>query len=685
MDWPIVAIAAGCTVAWFFSFPLTPLLDRVDVGLDALLLATSVVALGYIREFRYRPLEIAWTLHVIGRLICLLDCFTVESSRTSVVIAATAYCSQAIGILAIVWAFRRYQQQRRRQISRLRSIKRRRVQSDRRFAGLVNAVEGIVWEADPQTFRFQFVSRQAERLLGYPVRQWYEEDGFWMNHIHPDDRDRAVGYCVVESKQHRPHQLEYRMVAADNRVVWLRHLVNSVKQQDGSWRLCGVMFVITQTKELEERLRHSATHDALTGLPNRDSLLARLREVHQRDAGAPRYALFFLDVDHFKSINDTMGHYHGDRVLSELARRLNLLVGSNGMVARLGGDEFGVLLDIVRNPEHALDFAECMHKMLREPLETAGRRIEPSVSIGVVLGRSDCSDVQDLLQDADTAMYRAKASQRGTAKLFDMEMRRRLMRQVQLESDLAQGVERGEFLVFFQPIVRLADLRTAGFEALSRWLHPQHGLITAAEFMPVANSSEMGRRLTWSAVEQTLRQATHWTGRFDPPVRLFLNVSERQFSHKDFVHRMETLLHRCGADPRGLVLEITEEITTDNSEAEQKLHGLKSLGFQLALDDFGVGRSSLNRLCKLPIDVIKIDSAFIQSIELSESQVLVRAIEGVGADLGMEVIAEGIETEHQRTRLLDLGVEVGQGYLFGKAVPAQEAELRLTALPVPQL
>ncbi|MEZ5366234.1 MAG: EAL domain-containing protein [Bryobacterales bacterium] len=652
--------------------------------LDALLLSTSIVAAGYIREFRYRPLAITWKLHVIGRLICLLDCFTIESGLTSVTIATAGFSSQAIGILAILWTFRRYQQRRRQQAGRLLALNSRRAQSDRRFASLVNAVEGIVWEADPHTGRFQFVSRQAERLLGYPVRQWYE-DGFWMSHIHPDDRKRAVGCYRFESKPHRPHELEYRMLAADNRIVWLRQLVNSVQHEDGSWRLCGVMFVITRTKEIEERLRHSATHDALTGLPNRDALLTRLSKLHQMNFDEPRYALFFLDVDHFKLINDTMGHHYGDGVLTELAQRLSAFVGSRGMVARLGGDEFGVLFDVVRDPQHALDLADRMQRTLREPVETAGRRIEPSVSIGVVLGRADCADLHELLQDADTAMYRAKASQRGSSQLFDMEMRRRLIRQVELESDLSRGVERGEFLVFFQPIVQLADSRTLGFEALSRWLHPEHGLITAAEFMPVANTSELGRRLAWSSVEQTLRQATDWTERFAKPVRIFLNVSERQFSHKDFMHRMETLLRDCGANPSNLVLEITEEITTDSPDAEEKLRQLKRLGFQLALDDFGVGRSSLNRLCTMPIDIIKIDSAFVQSLELSESRVLVRAIKGVGADLGMEVVAEGIETEQQHERLLDLGVELGQGFLFGKAVPAQEAELRLGGVAAPQL
>ena len=668
---------AASVALWFYAFPLAESFRWLDVAFDSLVLATAAIALVYVRAFRYPTLELAWKVLILSHLVCLLECFTAESKNASTVIAIAIYFSETIMILAILWGFQRYQQRRAAQEHRLRSARQKRRQSELRYSELVNAVEGIVWEADPETFRFLFVSRQAERLLGYPVEQWYEEPGFWVSKLHPDDRDSTVSFCMEEARFQRPHEMEYRMIASDGRTVWLRDLVSSVEQKDGSWRLCGVMFVITQTKELEERLRHSASHDALTGLPNRDTLLTRLRDVHRRDAERPSYALLFLDVDRFKIVNDTLGHHYGDSLLVELAQRLANFVGSRGMVARLGGDEFAVLFEQVRDALDARSIAERLQAVVSEPLDVGGRRLEPSVSIGIVVGRKDCADVQDLLQDADTAMYQAKASQRGSAQLFDMEMRRRLMSHVALEADLKRGLRAGEFRVFFQPIVELATGRTEGFEALTRWLHPERGIVAAAEFMPVAIESEMGADLAWNAIRQTFAQAREWQAPSRRRVRLFSNVSEQQFVQSDFLARMEKLLRDSDADPSSLVLEITEDVASEDLVTEQKLCELKRMGFELALDDFGVGRSSLNRLCRLPIDIIKIDRTFIRNLEQGESEILIRAIKAVGEDLGMEVLAEGIETESQRAWLRDLGFRLGQGYLFDHALPHREAEARL--------
>jgi diguanylate cyclase (GGDEF)-like protein len=471
------------------------------------------------------------------------------------------------------------------------------------------------------------------------------------------------------------------MVAADGRIVWLRDLVNSVQGPDGVWRLRGVMFVITETKELEERLRHGASHDSLTGLPNRESLLARLREVHSRSIRKPSYALLFLDVDRFKIVNDTLGHHHGDKLLIELARRLAAFAADRGTVARLGGDEFAVLIEQVQDAVDARSIAERLQEVVSQPFEIGGRRLEPSASIGIVLGRRECNDLKDLLQDADTAMYRAKAAQRGSVQLFDLNMRRELLNRVKLEADLKRGFRAGEFRVFFQPIVDLPSGRPEGFEALTRWIHPERGIVAASEFMEVALESEMGADLAWNAVELTFRQASSWERRFLGAFRLSSNLSEKQFAQSDFLQRMERLLVAAGADPRNLVLEITEDVAAEDLVTEQKLCELKRMGFELALDDFGVGRSSLNRLCRLPIDLIKIDRTFIQSLEHGESEVLIRAITAVADDLGMEVVAEGIETDAQCARLVELGFRLGQGYLFDHALPLDEAERRLAERP----
>ena len=668
--------------AWFQTFPLVDELDTVDIAFDSLVLATSACALFWLRSFRHAAFETAWKVLIFSHLICWLDCFTDEPETASAIIAVATYIAETVTITAILWGFHRHQTWRQKQFRRLQRAKLERLRSERRYADLVNSVEGIVWEADPETFRFLFVSKQAERLLGYPVSQWREEEGFWANHIDPADRDWAVAYCRSESQARRSHVFECRMTAADGRTVWVRDLVNCVQNPDGSWRLCGVMVEISETKQLEERLRHSASHDPLTDLPNRNTFLAKLREVHQRSASKADYAVLFLDIDRFKIVNDTLGHHYGDRVIVELARRLSSFVGERGMVARLGGDEFAVLAERLDNAGEAVAVAQRLQSVASQTMRVGGRSLEPSVSVGIALGRPECEDVQELLQDADTAMYRAKAAQRGTSQIFNLEMRRSLLEQVKLEADLKRGLRAGEFGIFLQPIVDLSSGRAEGFESLTRWFHPERGIVEAREFMQFALEIEIGPDLAWNAIDMTFRQAAQWARRLGGGYRLSANVSARQLAQADFLPRTELLLGASGADPRSLVLEITEDVATEESVTERKLFELKRLGFNLALDDFGVGRSSLNRLCRLPIDIIKVDRSFIQRVEEAESAVLVRAISRVAEDLGLEVVAEGVETESQRSRLIELGFRLGQGFLFDRPLPPDEAERRLAERPV---
>ena len=346
-------------------------------------------------------------------------------------------------------------------------------------------------------------------------------------------------------------------------------------------------------------------------------------------------------------------------------------------MARLGGDEFAVLAEHVRDGADAIAVAADLQSVVAQPIYIGGRIVEPSASVGIALGRPRCVDVQELLQDADTAMYQAKAAQRGSFQIFDVEMRRTLLEHVRLEADLKRGFRANEFRIFFQPIVDLQSGRAEGFESLTRWMHPERGIVDAGAFMRVAIESDMGVELAWNAIQLTFEQARLWDRQFGGPYRLASNVSGTQFAQPDFLQRMERLLKSSGADPANLVLEITEDIATEDTVTERKLHELKGLGFDLALDDFGVGRSSLNRLCRLPIDIIKVDRSFVQSLDLGESEVLTKAILTVSRDLGMEVVAEGVETESQRSRLLELGFRLAQGYLFDRALPFEQAELRL--------
>ena len=252
-----VAIAA-CVAVWFYSFPLVESFDWLGITFDSIVLATAGIALVYVRAFRYPTLELAWKLLIFSHLVCLLDCFTAESRAASTAISVATYVSETVTILAILWGFHAYHVRRQKQSHKLRRLKLKRTQSERRYSELVNSVGGIVWEAEPETWQFLFVSKQAERLLGYPVSQWYNEPGFWASHIHPEDKERAVKFCQGETKLRRAHQFEYRMIAADGSAVWLRDLVTSVQNPNGSWRLCGVMFVITETKESSKSVSATA-------------------------------------------------------------------------------------------------------------------------------------------------------------------------------------------------------------------------------------------------------------------------------------------------------------------------------------------------------------------------------------------------------------------------------------------
>ena len=538
----------------------------------------------------------------------------------------------------------------------------------------IDTIAGIVWEADPGTLRFLFVSKYAERMLGYPLSDWLEEPSFWADHLHPEDCNWVIGSLLAHARQQLSNQLEYRMVASDSQVVWIRNLISTAERSDGTTALRGFMLDISETKTVEQKLRNSATRDSLTGLPNRVAFVERLETAYRTRFTHP-YAALFLDLDRFKVINDTLGHLRGDAILCAVANQFAEACGSRELLARLGGDEFAVLLEDLSSPEQAFRFAQRLHQQLTMPITIAGRDLTLTASIGIALSGSDCADPQDLLRGADTAMYHANRSGRGSTKVFDLAMRRQMVDSMALEIEIRKGLECPQFETFYQPIVRLSDGVPAYAEALIRWRHPDKGILTAGEFLPGAEESGLAVGLGWLVVRQALLQARQWRDQFGPLIKVSINISEQQFSQPNLIATLRRLVGESGAVPENLILEITEDIATNSQAAEAKLCGLKDLGFDLALDDFGTGRSSLSRLCRFPIDIIKIDRSFVRDLDSQKGEVvLVRAILSVARQLEMGVVAEGIETQEQSARLLELGCPLGQGYLFGRAMPAEEIE-----------
>jgi diguanylate cyclase (GGDEF)-like protein len=436
---------------------------------------------------------------------------------------------------------------------------------------------------------------------------------------------------------------------------------------------------ITQRKAAEEQIEQLAFYDPLTRLPNRRLLLDRLRQVVEFCARSRRRgALLFLDLDNFKTLNDTLGHDIGDLLLQQVAQRLLDTVRARDTVARLGGDEFVVLLeDLGTRLEEAASqvqvVGEKLLAVLNQPFDLVGHRCHSTASIGIALIREPPATVDDLLKRADLAMYQAKASGRNALRFFDPAMQAVLEARTALEAHLREGLRKGQFLLWYQAQVDRAG-RLTGAEALLRWHHPQRGLVAPHDFIPLAEETGLILPLGDWVLETACVQLAAWARRPETAdLTLAVNVSARQFRHPGFVDQVAATLARQGTDPRRLKLELTESLLLqDVGDTIDKIAALKARGVGFALDDFGTGYSSLSYLKRLPLDQLKIDQSFVRDILTDPNDaVIARTIVALGQSLGLAVIAEGVETEGQRAFLLDHGCQAFQGYLFGRPGPVE--------------
>jgi len=430
---------------------------------------------------------------------------------------------------------------------------------------------------------------------------------------------------------------------------------------------------IAERERVERQLLHETLHDSLTGLPNRGFLLdalARSLARLQRDA-AHRFAVLFLDLDRFKVVNDSMGHLVGDEMLKEAARRLAACIRSPDIVARLGGDEFALLLEDIRAPDDAYHVAQRVLSALREPMRLAGRDLFPSASLGIALSHERYRSAEELLRDADVAMYRAKAKGRQRFEVFDEELHREALRLLDLESDLRRAVMRQEFEPWFQPIMRLADGQAVGCEALLRWRHTVRGLLLPADFLGVAVDSGAAEQIDWQIFDRTCRALP---GLLGDDQYVTLNVSARHFRSPDLADQFAAMLATHRIAPRRVRLEVTEGALFENpDQACATLEALRARGVLAVLDDFGTGFSSLSYLHRFPLHALKIDRSFIVGLAPDNSSAaVVRTVLALAATLGLEVIAEGIETAAQRQQLIELGCAYGQGFYFAQPRPAAE-------------
>jgi diguanylate cyclase (GGDEF)-like protein/PAS domain S-box-containing protein len=521
------------------------------------------------------------------------------------------------------------------------------------------------------------INGSALELFGYSRTELI---GMNASALYDDEGDRRRFQLEVERSGY-VRNFEIRLRHRDGRL--LDCVITSSVRRDSDGETIGyqgIIHDITDRKRTEAQLVHDSLHDALTGLPNRAYFMERLGRSLERQRHNPRFlfAVLFLDLDRFKVINDSLGHLVGDEVLATIARRLDASLRPGDMVARLGGDEFAVLLYNIEHQDVATNVADRIQDKLRQPIMVQGREVFMTASLGIALATAETERPEDLLRDADTAMYRAKELGRVRHQVFDPAMHARALDLLRMETDLRRAVDRQEFAVYYQPIVSLATQSLCGFEALARWRHPERGLLLPVDFVPLAEETGLIVQIGDGVLEEACRTLGEWRRRWPAAADLSMsvNLSARQLAQPGLAEHVRAVLQRTGLEARHLKLEITETaVMLDPDTALTVFDELRALGIELCIDDFGTGYSSLAYLQRFPITQLKIDRSFVQRIADNRSDTeIVRAIVMLAQNLGIEPIAEGVETADQRNRLQAIGSRLAQGFLFSEALEAGAAE-----------
>jgi len=553
---------------------------------------------------------------------------------------------------------------------------------ERRALALTGAGD-MIWDWDVSSDKV-FTSPETEAALGLKHGALDGPAAKWLDVLHQGDRDRfrATLDSVLEQRRGRVVQ-DFRMRTADGHYLWFALRARPVVGSDGEVvRLVGTITDVTEFKTAEERLLHDAVHDNLTGLPNRELFLDRLKAVLGLAKSDPalRPTVLVIDIDRFKQVNDSVGMAVGDSILLTLARRLGRLFKPQDTLARLAGDQFGMILLSERDSARITAFAETIRKTLRAPITFRDREIFLTASIGLALGGGEPNQAEDLLKDAELAMYHAKRTGGDRIDVFKEAMRARKSDRLSVESDLRRALERDEIMILYQPIVRLEDRAVAGFEALARWNHPKLGRLSPAEFINIAEETGLIVELGLLVLDRAARQLSTWqrTLRHREPLFASVNVSSRQLLRHDLIQDLRTVLGRAPLARGSLKLELTESAVMENPEhAAQMLHRIRELGAGLALDDFGTGYSSLAYLQRFPFDTIKIDQSFVRMSAKGTRPVILRSMIALAHDLGMDVVAEGAETDSDAVELFQLGCEYAQGFVFGEPMSAERARALL--------
>lgn len=548
---------------------------------------------------------------------------------------------------------------------------------DRYALGVAAAHQGI-WDWNIE-YDELYLSASVDGMLGLPAGGLVRSEVGWAERVHADDFDAYRNALRTYLRRgNAPFDIQFRMRHESGDYIWMQLRATCLPDDDGIAARCiGTIADITQSRGAEDRLLHSASIDPLTGLMNRSSLNDRLNEALRGALGsAVQTGLIVIDLDRFKTVNDSLGHGAGDVLLQTVARRLEDAVGSAGLVARLGSDEFAILTNGTGASSRVI--ADRAMKALAQPVELDGYEVFPMASLGLANADQHHTRAEDVLKDAETAMFRAKRTGGGCVEVYESTMAQQSVETLSLETDLRRALERQQMEVLFQPIVNFRSNSVAGFEALLRWRHPVHGLLSPDQFVPMAEETDLIVSLGRFVLSMASQQLAHWHRVFpiSPPLFVSVNVSSRQLKRRDFADDIREVLRESNLMPGTLKLEVTESLIMEDPHlAERLLSDVKAIGAGIVLDDFGTGFASMSNLQRYPFDTIKVDRSFVSTMDSRPgSHVIVNSIVNLANDLHLTVIAEGLESEDDTYRLHQMGCHYGQGFVFGAPMTAQDAQ-----------
>lgn len=548
--------------------------------------------------------------------------------------------------------------------------------SQERFAAAVRGANDGIWDWDLETDAF-FASPRFRALLGMSDNEEITSADQWFSRIAPDDVERVRFELDLHMRGLTPHfESEYQVLDPDGYPRWMDSRGQALRHEDGTpYRMAGSLTDITERKRQEEQILRNAFYDDLTGQPNRALFMDRasfLLSRLQRDEDYS-FGMLVLDLDRFKTVNDSLGHGAGDLLLTEVSQRIASVLRTGDTLSRLGGDEFGVLLDDLKDTPEAAEMAARILEVLAAPFELDDQRVFTSASIGIARSLATHKAPEDVFRDADTAMYRAKEAGRGRFEVFDPVMHQNAISALRTEAELRLALERGELEPYFQPVVELASGRVVGCEALVRWNHPERGVLGPYEFLPVAEETGLIVQVGEAVLRGACARVREWAAAGLPPVTVAVNVSVNQMLEDGLPETVRSVLHETGIPASSLALEVTESVVMKDPDAiGRKLQAISDLGVALSIDDFGTGYSSLGYLKRFPFSALKIDRSFVMDLPGDEDDaMIVEAVISLAHSLKMSVIAEGVETDDQRALLVELGAERMQGFLVSPPVPAE--------------